>query len=167
MSKGIPVEKLFNHGHQFTIPKKGHMNTVMIENHRTNKMLVCGSATSWLGLNENAEGSHGRPTSQADFWFLFGNFFRNPWSEKHGIQQVLGSSTSKDGDGIDEISLNPPAPEDSMVGISMVAWGHMSRASLKKTMEDLTEELEQASQKSTKLNEDKDPHRLFTSTTSP
>ncbi|EHA8588673.1 putative Alpha-mannosidase 2 [Cocos nucifera] len=44
-----------------------------------------------------------------------------------------------------------------MVGISMGDGGQVSRASLKKTMEDLTKELEQASQKSTELNEDKDP----------
>lgn len=64
---------------------------------------------------------------------------------------------STTGDGSNDIPLNPLLPKITMVGISMGDGGQVSRASLKKTMEDLTKELEQASQKSTELDEDKDP----------
>ncbi|XP_008797550.2 uncharacterized protein LOC103712700 [Phoenix dactylifera] len=116
---------------------------------------------SGLSLSENAEGDHGQSTSHTDFQFPPGSWFSNPWSKKHGKQQIpdnkIKSGTSMDGDGINEIPLNPLLPKITMVGISVGDGGQMSRASLKKTMEDLTKELEQASQKPTELNEDKDP----------
>lgn len=44
-----------------------------------------------------------------------------------------------------------------MVGISMGEAGQVSKANLKKTMENLTKELEQSSQKLVKSNEETDP----------
>jgi hypothetical protein len=43
-----------------------------------------------------------------------------------------------------------------MVGIAMGEGGHMSRANLKKTMDDLTKELEQTGEKAT-FSDEKDP----------
>lgn len=121
--------------------------------------LQCGSLGT--SLNENAEGDHGQPTSRTDFHFPPGNWFPNPWSIKHGKKQMpndkIKPSTSTDGDGTNEIPLNPLLPKITMVGISMGDGGQMNKASLKKTMDELTKELEQASQKSTKLDEDRDP----------
>nr|XP_010925830.1 uncharacterized protein LOC105048266 [Elaeis guineensis] len=109
--------------------------------------------------NENAEALHGQPTSHNDFQFPYDSWFPNPWSKIHGKRQIPDDKikSSTDGDGSNEIPLNPLLPKITMVGISMGDGGQVSRASLKKTMEDLTKELEQASQKSTELNEDKDP----------
>lgn len=118
---------------------------------------------SELNLNECVQGGQGRSTCHPDFQFPFGDWFSNPWSRLHRKQQKpdeIKSNTrmsGMDGDGIDQPPPNPLLPKITMVGISMGEGGQVSRANLKKTMEDLTKELEQASQKSSKLNEDKDP----------
>lgn len=58
---------------------------------------------------------------------------------------------------INGIPPNPLLPKITMVGMAMGEGGQVNKASLKKTMEDLTKELEQSGHSSTKLNEDKDP----------
>jgi hypothetical protein len=55
-----------------------------------------------------------------------------------------------------DLQSNPLLPKITMVGISMSEGGQMSKANLKKTMEDLTKELEQTSEKNT-FGDDKDP----------
>lgn len=52
---------------------------------------------------------------------------------------------------------NPLLPKITMVGISTGEGGQVSRASLKKTIEDLTKELEQTGQRHSHQNKDKDP----------
>lgn len=58
-------------------------------------------------------------------------------------------------DAASKAPQNPLLPKITMVGISM-SEGHMDRTHLKKTMEDLTNELEQASNQA-KAVEDMDP----------
>ncbi|KAL5220206.1 hypothetical protein ABZP36_024919 [Zizania latifolia] len=55
-----------------------------------------------------------------------------------------------------DLQVNPLLPKITMVGISMGEGGQVSKANLKKTMEDLTKELEQAGEKTT-FSEEKDP----------
>lgn len=55
-----------------------------------------------------------------------------------------------------DLQANPLLPKITMVGISMGEGGQMSKANLKKTMEDLTKELEQAGEK-TIFSDEKDP----------
>ena len=52
---------------------------------------------------------------------------------------------------------NPLLPKITMVGISTGEGGRVSKASLKKTMEDLTRELEQSKERVSSLDEVKDP----------
>ena len=54
------------------------------------------------------------------------------------------------------VQVNPLLPKITMVGISMGEGGQMSKANLKKTMEDLTRELEQTNEKNT-FGDEKDP----------
>ena len=61
-----------------------------------------------------------------------------------------------DADMNTNIQVNPLLPKITMVGISMGEGGQMSKANLKKTMEDLTRELEQTSEKNT-FGDEKDP----------
>ncbi|XP_073000129.1 uncharacterized protein [Typha latifolia] len=116
---------------------------------------------SEVKFNENAQADHDQLASDAAFQFPFANWLPNIWSGPHGKHQERESrskSTARsDRDVINEVPPNPLLPKITMVGVSMGESGQMSRASLKKTMEDLTKELEQASQKSTKLDKDKDP----------
>ena len=67
--------------------------------------------------------------------------------------------SGSDRDETNNVPANPLLPKITMVGISMgeAGPGQASRANLKKTMEDLTKELEQSSQKSLKSNEETDP----------
>ncbi|KAI0496787.1 hypothetical protein KFK09_023111 [Dendrobium nobile] len=62
-----------------------------------------------------------------------------------------------DENDINKVPPNPLLPKITMVGVSMGEGGQMNRANLKKTMEDLTKELEQASQASGNSSKDKDP----------
>ncbi|KAH0454062.1 hypothetical protein IEQ34_018386 [Dendrobium chrysotoxum] len=62
-----------------------------------------------------------------------------------------------DENDINQLPPNPLLPKITMVGVSMGEGGQMNRANLKKTMEDLTKELEQANQASGNSSKDKDP----------
>ncbi|WOL08324.1 hypothetical protein Cni_G17077 [Canna indica] len=112
-----------------------------------------------IGTDDSIPGWHARSSSQTNFKFPFQNLFRNPWSRQQQKQQNLDnqmkSNSRTEGDAMNEILSNPLLPKITMVGISM-GDGQMNRAHLKKTMEDLTKELEQASHKS-KLVEYMDP----------
>lgn len=68
----------------------------------------------------------------------------------------LGLMNRYDASVNNDLQANPLLPKITMVGISMGEGGQMSKANLKKTMEDLTKELEQASEK-TAFNDEKDP----------
>ncbi|KAK2653998.1 hypothetical protein Ddye_013854 [Dipteronia dyeriana] len=83
-----------------------------------------------------------------DFRFPFGDWFSHPWSKHETESQRVtcradGSSTECTNQSLRQ---NPFLPKITMVGISTGDVGQMSKASLKKTMENLTKELEQSDQ---------------------
>ncbi|KAI9160620.1 hypothetical protein LWI28_010042 [Acer negundo] len=83
-----------------------------------------------------------------DFRFPFGDWFSHPWSKREAETQRVtfradGSSTECTNQSLRQ---NPFLPKITMVGISTGDVGQMSKASLKKTMENLTKELEQSDQ---------------------
>ncbi|TXG71026.1 hypothetical protein EZV62_005961 [Acer yangbiense] len=83
-----------------------------------------------------------------DFRFPFGDWFSHPWSKHEAEPQRVtcradGSSTECTNQSLRQ---NPFLPKITMVGISTGDVGQMSKASLKKTMENLTKELEQSDQ---------------------
>ncbi|XP_058100160.1 uncharacterized protein LOC131245022 isoform X1 [Magnolia sinica] len=110
--------------------------------------------------NGRAYGDRSHPTNSTDFRFPFGDWFLNPWSKPDNQIKTDRSNTrmaSWNGECINQAPPNPLLPKITMVGISTGEAGQMSRASLKKTMEDLTKELEQTTQRTTQPNEEKDP----------
>ncbi|KAL6626996.1 hypothetical protein ACP70R_030722 [Stipagrostis hirtigluma subsp. patula] len=97
-------------------------------------------------------------TDRNQFHFPFSNLLPNIWpghDRKFKTQERNGEFSRYGADMIDDLQANPLLPKITMVGISSEG-GQMSIANLKKTMEDLTKQLEQTSEKST-FNEDKDP----------
>ncbi|ONK67018.1 uncharacterized protein A4U43_C06F14680 [Asparagus officinalis] len=108
-----------------------------------------------LSLNESAQAEHGQSINHAPFPFPFGDWLSNPWSKSH--EKSSTRSSSEDRDITNELPTNPLLPKITMVGISMSESGQVSKANLKKTMEDLTNELEQSSQRPMKSNEEIDP----------
>ncbi|KAL5984773.1 hypothetical protein ACLOJK_041395 [Asimina triloba] len=92
-----------------------------------------------------------------DFRFPFGDWFLNPWLKPRNRIKTNKSDArvaSQNGECINQVPPNPLLPKITMVGISTGEGGQMSRASLKKTMEDLTKELEQMSQRISPPNEE-------------
>ncbi|XP_078431795.1 tic22-like family protein [Wolffia australiana] len=85
------------------------------------------------------------------FRFPAGNWEKKPTREEGStVQNPSHHEKSEPGQ-------NPLLPKITMVGISTGEGGRVSKASLKKTMEELTRELEQSSQGAAALCEDKDP----------
>lgn len=80
-----------------------------------------------------------------DFQFPFGDWFSHPWLKQHNQQSIVNSrnanSTKKD-----EGKSLPFLPKITMVGVSTVEPGKMNKATLRKTMDDLTKELERVEQ---------------------
>lgn len=114
-----------------------------------------------LGASDDCiQAGRGQSTYHNDFRFPFSDWFRNPWSRLHQKQQIpdnIGPDMRMSGTDMEQPRGNPLLPKITMVGISMGEGGNVSRANLKKTMEDMTEELKYASQKSLKPNEANDP----------
>ncbi|KAM3247855.1 hypothetical protein T459_09415 [Capsicum annuum] len=77
-----------------------------------------------------------------DIRLPFGGWLTPAWS-KGQKQQII-----QDNREYKELHPSPLLPKITMVGISMGESGHVSKATLKKTMEDLTKELEHTDQKS-------------------
>lgn len=76
-----------------------------------------------------------------DLRLPFGDWFSPQWS-KQKTQKERSSSEQN-------VQPNPFLPKITMVGISTSEAGQMNKASLKKTMENLTRELEQVDQGTT------------------
>ncbi|PKU85923.1 uncharacterized protein LOC110091911 [Dendrobium catenatum] len=112
---------------------------------------------------ESTKGDNAQPISQMNYQFPFGDWLSNPWSRLQGKQHKSKGNISNprmmksDENDINKVPPNPLLPKITMVGVSMGEGGQMNRANLKKTMEDLTKELEQASQASGNSSKDKDP----------
>ncbi|XP_030448885.2 uncharacterized protein LOC115671458 [Syzygium oleosum] len=119
-------------------------------------------STDKLALGENDHVDLGQ---KADFRFPFGDWLRHPWSkEQQKLQKEAGARLeSLSGEPMkQQLQPNPFLPKITMVGISMGEAGQASKATLKKTMEDLTKELEQTDHGNAAGNiidvgEDRDP----------
>lgn len=77
--------------------------------------------------------------NRSGLWFPFGDWFSHLWSKQKHHDGILSTQY------VDESSqLNVHLPKITMVGISSTGEaGTMSRESVRKTMDDLTKELEQ------------------------
>lgn len=121
-------------------------------------------STDKLALEENHHVDLGQ---KADFRFPFGDWLRHPWlKEQQKLQKEVGARhrlESLTGEPVKQkLQPNPFLPKITMVGISMGEAGQASKATLKKTMEDLTRELEQtdhgnAAGNIADVSEDRDP----------
>ncbi|XP_010060277.2 uncharacterized protein LOC104448180 isoform X1 [Eucalyptus grandis] len=121
-------------------------------------------STDKLALEENHHVDLGQ---KADFRFPFGDWLRHPWSkEQQKLQKEVGARhrlESLTGEPVKQkLQPNPFLPKITMVGISMGEAGQANKATLKKTMEDLTRELEQtdhgnAAGNIADVSEDRDP----------
>ncbi|CAO2175157.1 unnamed protein product [Urochloa humidicola] len=112
--------------------------------------------------SDQSIGNNYRSHSNQDhdqFHFPFSNLLPNIWPgyDRKFKEQKSGSKFSRyDADVNTDLQANPLLPKITMVGISMGEGGQMSTANLKKTMEDLTKELEQTSEKNI-FGDEKDP----------
>ncbi|KAK3008266.1 hypothetical protein RJ639_014952, partial [Escallonia herrerae] len=86
---------------------------------------------------------------RSDFQFPFGDWFSHPWSKSRQKHQSPSDrsleSTSREHTN-HGLQPSPFLPKITMVGISTSEAGQMSKATLKRTMEDLTKELEKTDQ---------------------
>ncbi|WCJ36736.1 Tic22-like family protein [Euphorbia peplus] len=101
-------------------------------------------STTKRKLEENAQANH---TQRRDLRLPFGNWSKNSWLkqlEKPESELEMRSQSSSSVCAKQKLEPSPFLPKITMVGISTGDSGQMSKASLKKTMEDLTRELEQA-----------------------
>lgn len=82
-----------------------------------------------------------------DFRLPFGDWFSNPWSKQdltpqksHKVENPSVDSSHQEKQRLQE---SPFLPKITMVGVSTGDAGQMSKANLKKTMENLTKQLEE------------------------
>ncbi|XP_031269581.1 uncharacterized protein LOC116128051 [Pistacia vera] len=103
------------------------------------------NGTSDHQLEDKRLEKHGQ---RPDFRFPFGDWFSHPWLKRDHQSQNTSSRTNTSSIECTKQNLqpNPFLPKITMVGISTGETGQMSKASLKKTMENLTRELEQTDQ---------------------
>ncbi|KAG2709781.1 hypothetical protein I3760_05G257600 [Carya illinoinensis] len=94
--------------------------------------------TSELTLRDNIQVNRGY---KPDFRLPFGDLFSYMWAKKSCQTEDSLKECMKQ-----NLQANPFLPKITMVGITTGEAGQMTRASLKKTMEDLTKELEQTEQ---------------------
>lgn len=106
-------------------------------------------------MNDFESGFDSRDSQQLDhrqspdFRFPFGDWFSHPWSKQHQNQESSLDTRMESSYNEcirQELEVNPFLPKITMVGISTGEVGQMSKANLKKTMEDLKRELEQTNQ---------------------
>lgn len=93
--------------------------------------------TSELTLKDDIQANRHKP----DFRLPFEGLFSHLWSKKSYQMEDSPRECIKQ-----NLQPTPFLPKITMVGISTGEAGQMSKASLKKTMEDLTKELEQTEQ---------------------
>ncbi|VVB17780.1 unnamed protein product [Arabis nemorensis] len=99
--------------------------------------------TSASLLKVEDDNSREEEKRQQNLWFPFGDWLNHSVPKKEHAQK--GSSDQRDMESRErEMQLSPFLPKITMVGISTGEATQMSKANLKKTMEDLTEDLEQS-----------------------
>ncbi|XVE58456.1 hypothetical protein DITRI_Ditri04bG0170900 [Diplodiscus trichospermus] len=99
------------------------------------------SSTSKLKSVDDFKADDGQ---RQDFRFPFGDWFSNPWLKQEGKREQRSDArmvTPTKECKRQNLLANPFLPKITMVGIS-VGDGQMSNSSLKKTIDDLTKELE-------------------------
>uniref|UniRef100_A0A0A9F375 Uncharacterized protein n=1 Tax=Arundo donax TaxID=35708 RepID=A0A0A9F375_ARUDO len=122
----------------------------------------CRNNQQSQSLESNIDSSNHKNHKNPDhnqFHFPFSNLLPNMWQghdRKFKAQERDNNFSRYDADMNNDLQANPLLPKITMVGISMGEGGQMSKANLKKTMEDLTKELEQTGEKTT-FSEEKDP----------
>ncbi|XP_010671599.2 uncharacterized protein LOC104888360 isoform X1 [Beta vulgaris subsp. vulgaris] len=145
---------------------------------RAFELATCSANSDMESLNELSEQSASAKLGpenkdqdallqQTDLGSSRRDWLRSPWSKslcepnKEADSRFIDSSG---GDMKEELQSSPLLPRITMVGIATTEPGQMSKSSVKKTMEDLSKELEQeghgnsASKNSQKYcNEDRDP----------
>ncbi|PIN16279.1 hypothetical protein CDL12_11065 [Handroanthus impetiginosus] len=100
--------------------------------------------TSDVERKENTHDKQGR-----NFQFPFGDWFTHPWLKQQENQpnpiDTRDANSTRQDRGKD-IQSSPLLPKITMVGISTGEPGRISKSTLKKTMDNLTKELEKAEQ---------------------
>ncbi|KAK9070398.1 hypothetical protein SSX86_010800 [Deinandra increscens subsp. villosa] len=102
-------------------------------------------------FNPSKHESQGEHKHKPDFHYPFGEWFTNPWLKPLHRHHNLphNSEDSSDKECLKEephLYPNPFLPKITMVGVATAEAGPMSKATLKKTMDDLTKELESSDQ---------------------
>lgn len=94
--------------------------------------------------------------NRSDLWFPFGDWFSRLWSKQKHQDEILSKQC------VDQNSqLSVHLPKITMVGISSTGEaGTMSRESVRKTMDDLTRELEQTDPENASGSEMSDEFRF-------
>ncbi|KAL0304334.1 UNVERIFIED_CONTAM: hypothetical protein Sradi_6301500 [Sesamum radiatum] len=95
------------------------------------------------------DNTHDRQGWMSNFQFPFGDWLSHPWLKQPEKQQDL--SNTRDANSSmqrrrQDVQQSPFLPKITMIGISTGEPGKMSKATLKKTMDDLTKELEKVDQ---------------------
>ncbi|KAL0321478.1 UNVERIFIED_CONTAM: hypothetical protein Scaly_2444200 [Sesamum calycinum] len=95
------------------------------------------------------DNTHDRQGWMSNFQFPFGDWLSHPWLKQPEKQQDL--SNTRDANSSmqhrgQDAQQSPFLPKITMIGISTGEPGKMSKATLKKTMDDLTKELEKVDQ---------------------
>ncbi|KAI7754498.1 hypothetical protein M8C21_012823 [Ambrosia artemisiifolia] len=95
--------------------------------------------------NPSKHESQGENKHKPDFHYPFGEWFTNPWLKPlhphHNLPHNREGSSDKEYLEKD-LNPNPFLPKITMVGVATSEAGPMNKATLKKTMDDLTKELE-------------------------
>lgn len=102
-----------------------------------------GLDTSGVELDDKFQGNH-RETK--DFQLPIGDWLNHSWLKQGQKHQMLADTGSSMNITNQNLQPSPFLPKITMVGISTGEAGQMSKANLKKTMEDLTKELEHSDQ---------------------
>ncbi|KAJ8554375.1 hypothetical protein K7X08_025053 [Anisodus acutangulus] len=108
-----------------------------------NNQLQCIGASTVEGADNVSD----KKRLGLDFRLPFGGWLSPSWSNGQKQQQMV-----QDKREYREVNPSPLLPKITMVGISMGEAGQVSKATLKKTMEDLTKELERTDQKNSSGN---------------
>ncbi|KAF5179555.1 Tic22-like family protein [Thalictrum thalictroides] len=117
-------------------------------------------ATEEPRLEESTQSGRRHPS---EVRLPFGDWFSHLWSKQQQEPDKQTRLTDSRDKCLEQLPLSPLLPKITMVGISTGEAGQTSKASLKKTMEDLTRELEQPGQNSDDggsnelRHEDRDP----------
>ncbi|OIW08064.1 hypothetical protein TanjilG_20165 [Lupinus angustifolius] len=107
------------------------LDSPKVEDDRKDSECLGSSNYNLDNINEAIQDSHSNSRQP------FGGWFHQLWPKQRHEKVGLSRKDAKE-----DLKPNPFIPKITMVGISTEEAGHMSKTSLKKTMDDLTKELE-------------------------